>query len=350
MKPSGAHQFRRPRAADAPAIHELVAACDLAVIGVPDATPADIADELAEPDFDLDTDGWLVHDADGTLVGWAWAFAKGDSDMIDMEVLVRPGVEGLADELWRLVLDRAAEVALERGHVATVDIGIYRADTARQALAKEHGFEPGTSFHRMRVDHEGPVEPPAPIPGLTLDSGETDAVRRQAHQIYQEAFADHFGFVKVDYEHWLERRQAQSVTDWAQLAVARIDGRPAAVVIGNNQFVPDEDCGYVATLAVLPEHRGRGWAAFCCGTPSPPTRPRAAGDAAARRLQQHLARARPLPVGGHATGPGDRRLAPPDPAHPDRVIRPPEPSGPADSASCLVGPPEPSDPGCSPTR
>ncbi|MEV0347495.1 GNAT family N-acetyltransferase [Nonomuraea sp. NPDC050680] len=263
MKPSGAHQFSRPRAADAPAIHELVAACDLAVIGVPDATPADIADELAEPDFDLDTDGWLVHDADGTLVGWAWAFAKGDSDMIDMEVLIRPGVEGLTDQLWRLVLDRAAELALERGHdVATVDIGIYRADTARQALAKEHGFEPGTSFHRMRVDHEGPVEPPAPIPGLTLHSGETDAVRRQAHQIYQEAFADHFGFIKVDYEHWLERRQAQSVTDWTQLAVARIDGRPAAVVIGNNQFVPDEDCGYVATLAVLPEHRGKGLGRF----------------------------------------------------------------------------------------
>ncbi|MEU4222961.1 GNAT family N-acetyltransferase [Nonomuraea sp. NPDC026600] len=263
MKPSAAHRFSRPRAEDAPAIHELVAACDLAVIGVPDATVDDIADELAEPGFDLDTDGWLVHDAGGTLVGWAWVCAKGDSDMIDTEILVRPGVEGLADELWRLVLDRAGELALARGHdAATVDIGIYRADTGKQALAKAYGFAPGTSFHRMRIDHEGPVEPPAPISGLTLHSGETDAVRRQAHQVQQEAFADHFGFVKVDYEHWLERRQAQSVTDWSQLAVARIDGRPAALVVGNNQFVPDEDCGYVATLAVLPEHRGKGLGRF----------------------------------------------------------------------------------------
>ncbi|MEU7864146.1 GNAT family N-acetyltransferase [Nonomuraea sp. NPDC049141] len=263
MKPSAAHRFSRPRAEDATAIHELVAACDLAVIGVPDATVDDIADELAEPGFDLDADGWLVHDAGGALVGWAWACAKGDSDMIDIEVLVRPGVEGLEDELWRLVLDRAGALALARGHdAATVDIGIYRADTGKQALAKGYGFTPGTSFHRMRIDHEGPVEPPAPIPGLTLHSGETDAVRRQAYEVQQEAFADHFGFVKVDYEHWLERRQAQSVTDWSQLTVARIDGRPAALVVGNNQFVPDEDCGYVATLAVLPEHRGKGLGRF----------------------------------------------------------------------------------------
>lgn len=263
MMTSAAHRFSRPRAEDAPAIHELVAACDIAVIGVPDATLGDIADELAEPGFALDTDGWLVHDAGGTLVAWAWACAKGDSDMIDIEVLVRPGVEGLTDELWRLVLGRAGELALERGHdAATVDIGIYRADTAKQALAKAHGFAPGTSFHRMRVDHEGPVEPPVPVPGLTLHSGETEAVRKEAHQIHQEAFADHFGFVKVDYEHWFERRQAQSVTDWSQLVVARIDGRPAALIVANNQFVTDEDCGYVATLAVLPEHRGKGLGRF----------------------------------------------------------------------------------------
>ncbi|MFC7586762.1 GNAT family N-acetyltransferase [Nonomuraea antimicrobica] len=53
-----------------------------------------------------------------------------------------------------------------------------------------------------------------------------------------------------------------SVTDWSQLTLARLDGRPAAVLIGSNQFVPDENCGYVATLAVLPELRGRGLGRF----------------------------------------------------------------------------------------
>ncbi|MER7499174.1 GNAT family N-acetyltransferase [Nonomuraea pusilla] len=253
----------RPRVDDAATIHELVAAYDTEVIGSPDMTLDDVADMLAEPGADLDKDGWLVHDAEGGLVAWAWAHRVGDSDLVDVDVIVRPGVEGLADELWTLVLDRARELAAEAGHDAvTVDVGVYRGDAAKEAQAKEHGFEPGTSYHRMRIDHDGPVEPPAPPPGLTLSTGETEEVRRKAHQVHQEGFAEHYGFVKVDYDHWYERRQSQSSTDWSQLVLAELDGRPAAVLIANNQFVPDEDCGYVATLAVLPEFRGRGLGRF----------------------------------------------------------------------------------------
>ncbi|TMR21154.1 GNAT family N-acetyltransferase [Nonomuraea turkmeniaca] len=261
------HAISRPRVEDAEAIHELVAAYDTAVIGVPDMTLDDIADELVEPGFDRDKDGWLAHDADGTLVAWAWACANGDSDLVEVEVITRPGVDGLADELLRTVTGRARELAAERGHSGvTMDLGIYRVDHGKQALAKAHGFEPATSFHRMRIDHEGPVgqqvEPPAVPAGITLHTGESEEVRREAHGVQQEAFAQHFGFVKIDYDEWYARRQAQSVTDWSQLTLARLDGRPAAALIGSNQFLSDEDCGYVATLAVLPEFRGRGLGRF----------------------------------------------------------------------------------------
>ncbi|MEU8245600.1 GNAT family N-acetyltransferase [Nonomuraea sp. NPDC048916] len=258
--------IRRPRAEDASVIHQLVTASDIDVIGQADSTLDDIADQLAEPGFDLERDAWLSHDDDGRPNAWAWACRNGDSDLVDIEVIVRPGADpsgDLAGRLWRTVLGRAGELARERGHDgATVDIGIYRADEARQALARQHGFEPGTSYHRLRIDHDGPLDPPAPLPGLTLHTGETDDVRREAHRIHQEGFAEHFGFVPVDYEQWHERRQAQSVTDWSRLTVARIDGRPAAVAIGNDQFVSDEGCGYVATLAVLPAFRGRGLGRF----------------------------------------------------------------------------------------
>ncbi|GGO63780.1 GNAT family N-acetyltransferase [Nonomuraea cavernae] len=258
--------IRRPRTEDAPAIHDLVAATDLDVLGTVDTPIEDIADQLADPALDLDRDAWLSHDDDGRLIAWAWACRNGDSDLVDVDVLVRPGADPSGDltgELWRTVLDRAGELARERGHAgATVDIGLYRADEVRRAVAREHGFEPGTSYHRLRIDHDGPLDPPAPPPGLTLHTGETDDVRREAHRIHQEGFAEHFGFVPIGYDQWHERKQAQSATDWSQLTVARIDGRPAALVIGNNQFVPDEGCGYVDTLAVLPAFRGRSLGRF----------------------------------------------------------------------------------------
>ncbi|MFB4263467.1 GNAT family N-acetyltransferase [Nonomuraea sp. GTA35] len=257
------HTIRRPRVDDAAAIHELVAACDTAVIGAPDSTLEDIADELVEPGFDRDRDAWLAHDAGGRLDGWAWACRNGDSDLVDVEVIVRPGVSGLDGELWPTVLTRAAELGEERGHDAvTLHVGVYRSDEAKRARVQALGFGPGTSYHRMRIDHHGPVEPPAALPGLTLHPGEDEEVRREAYRVHQEGFAEHFGFVPVSYEQWYERRQASSATDWSQLTLARLGGRPAAVLIGNNQFLSDEECGYVATLAVLPEHRGRGLGRF----------------------------------------------------------------------------------------
>ncbi|MGW6503329.1 GNAT family N-acetyltransferase [Nonomuraea angiospora] len=257
------HTLGRPRVEDAAAIHELISAYDTAVIGSPDMTLDDVADELAEPGFDRDRDGWLARDGDGRLDGWAWACRVGDSDTVDVEVIVRPGVTGLDDLLWPLVIGRARELAAEAGHDgATLHVGVYRADTAKRDTAEARGFSPGTSFHRMRIDHRidhgGPVEPPAPPAGLTLHTGESEDARREAHRAHQEGFAEHFGFVPVDYDVWYSRRQAQSTTDWAQLTLARLDGRPAGVLIANNQFVPDEGCGYVATLAVVPEFRGRG--------------------------------------------------------------------------------------------
>lgn len=253
------HRITRPRAADAPAIYDLSAACDTAVLGRPDLTPDDVAGELAEPGFDLGTDAWLAHDPGGRLDGWAWARRPGTGEIVDVDVIVRPGVTGLAARLWPLVLERAARLARDSGHPAALaDVGVYRADLAKQALIQEYGFTPATSFHRMRVDFDGPVPPPEPPPGVTLHDGRDEQVRREAHRVHQEGFAGHFGHTYVGYDAWYARRQARSTTDWAQLVLARVDGSPAAMVLGDDQFVSDEGCGYVATLAVLPGFRGRG--------------------------------------------------------------------------------------------
>ena len=47
-----------------------------ASVGFADITMDDIVDELDEPGFDRERDGWLVHGDDGRLLGWAWAFGR----------------------------------------------------------------------------------------------------------------------------------------------------------------------------------------------------------------------------------------------------------------------------------
>jgi ribosomal protein S18 acetylase RimI-like enzyme len=123
----------------------------------------------------------------------------------------------------------------------------------------EHGFEAATSFHRMRIDHDGGRVEPTMSEGVEVVVGPgDDELRRAAHAVHQASFAGHYGFLPQPFEAWHLALESSSTHDWGQLQVAMVDGQPAAVLIGNNQFVEDEDCGYVRIVGVLEDHRGRG--------------------------------------------------------------------------------------------
>ncbi|GAA2873415.1 hypothetical protein GCM10010517_33930 [Streptosporangium fragile] len=257
--PAAGHTTRRPSADDAREIHELISLCDTQVIGKADMTLDDVADQLNDPAFDRESDGWLVHDESGRLVAWAWACRKGTSDNVDIDVVVHPDAAELTGRLWDTVTERARRIAAELGHDrAVLDIGLYREDSGKRAIAAARGFTAATSFIRLRADHGETVPYPDLPPGVTVHDGLTEEVRRQGHAVQQAGFADHFGFAAKSYEEWYEEMDSSASSDWAQLAVARVDGEPAAMLLGTNAFVGDENCGYVRQLAVLREFRGRG--------------------------------------------------------------------------------------------
>jgi ribosomal protein S18 acetylase RimI-like enzyme len=99
--------------------------------------------------------------------------------------------------------------------------------------------------------------------------------------VEQGSFAEHSGSCRRATTSWLADKESQSAFDWSQLRLARVDGEPAAMLAGNNQFVPDDNCGYVPTLATLPGYRGRGLGALLL-------RDAFARDARAGRLGTYL--------------------------------------------------------------
>jgi ribosomal protein S18 acetylase RimI-like enzyme len=253
--------WRRATLADAEAVFELTAACNLAVVGVPDRTLEDVRNDLGEPGFDLETDSWLVHDRAGALVGFAWTYRKGTGEQVDVDTIAPD--DGVARWMYERVLARAGEMAAAGGHrQAVVDQGIYREDARIRALAQARGFRPATTFYRMRIDHDGAPAPTAP-PGVTVhaDTGAED-FRRTAHAVLVESFKDHFGWLAKPFEEWQDGLERDTTFDWSQLTVAELDARPVAIMVTTDQFVADEDCGYVADLGVLAEARGRGIAKY----------------------------------------------------------------------------------------
>ena len=252
--------WRRPNVDDAEAILDLVTKHNTALIGFADCTLDDLRDELTDPGFDAATDGWVVHDRAGNVVGYGAASAKGASEMVDLDLLSAD--EAVADWLWSQGLERAAEMGAKAGHDAvTVDVGIYQTDVAQQARATARGFVPATTFQRMRIDFdEEPIEPVVPADVVVRRGPGDEAFRRDGHSVSSRAFVDHFGYVRRSFEEWHASIESSATHDWAQLLVAYRHGVPLAMVRGTDNFVEDEECGYVATLAVLHEARGTGLA------------------------------------------------------------------------------------------
>jgi ribosomal protein S18 acetylase RimI-like enzyme len=116
----------------------------------------------------------------------------------------------------------------------------------------------------MRIEHSESLRSPVTSAGsgmpsgyqLRTASGPGDAA--SIHAVSNAAFADHFDSTPLPFERWLEFVTGPtSAPD--QWTVVEHGGVIVGFAIGSNRYA-EGDAGYVASLAVLREHRGRGLA------------------------------------------------------------------------------------------
>ena len=144
-----------------------------------------------------------------------------------------------------------------------VDKGTYRQDQRMRALLEPAGYEVATTFHRMRRELDGPVEEPVVPAGfaVTRVAPDDDERLRAAHAVREAAFTQHFGSIAQTYEQWRTALDARSDVDLSQLWLVISDaGEPAAMLLGTNAFVADDNAGYVLTIGTAPQYRGCGLA------------------------------------------------------------------------------------------
>jgi mycothiol synthase len=237
---------------DVTAVWRLVIAVDVEEDGEPDFEEADVRDEWARPRFDLARDSWLIHDADGDLIGYAATWDKRPHALVGGDVYVAPGGPDLYPWLVERVSARSAEHACESGrtttHVFSSAPNARRADALRAA-----GYDVVRVFRRMVADLAEPPPDPAPGPGVTLRPVAPEDLEL-CWRLQAESFAQHFDHVPEPYDAWYARLVATDTYTPQYWWLADVDGVPAGLLIGQRH----EENGWVKTLGTLPAARGRG--------------------------------------------------------------------------------------------
>jgi ribosomal protein S18 acetylase RimI-like enzyme len=155
--------------------------------------------------------------------------------------------------------------------------GAHVNDGALRAELEERGFVEVRRYWRMKADHwsmdtlaEGGASADlaasarADAAALAsrgyilrrLHDGESDWTG--IHEAQSAAFLDHFDFTPVDFVTWRGFFTGQT-EDPGQWLVVEREGRIVGFVMGSNRYA-SEDCGYVASIGVVREHRGQGLA------------------------------------------------------------------------------------------
>lgn len=213
---------RRPTAADAAAVTELIQAFDVATTGESEVAEADVLRDWAP--IDLDRDAWLL-ELDGALAGYCELTDRADELLVSG--YVHPGffARGVGTRIAELTEANAAA----RG-APVLRNAVLADDKAAHALLEGHGYRPVRHFYRMVIELTEP--PPAPEwpAGVEVSTFDYRAEARAFHAALEETFAEEWDHKPETFEEWHERRIVRMPFDPSLWFVVRAGGEIAAVV------------------------------------------------------------------------------------------------------------------------
>jgi GNAT superfamily N-acetyltransferase len=255
-----------PEPDDLAAVVALTRACDTAVVGEPDSGAEEVVGMFTGPITDREATR-LVHDADGSLVAFVWIERDLEARETWVDVYVDP--ERPDASVLDAGLEHGRRTAL--AHLAeaggdgewSLRTGCFADDAHLVAAVQRAGFERVRRFYRMGIDltsADVPSEAP-PLPdGVELVVVRTDEERRRAYDLRNETFQDHWHDVPRPFDEWLAFHDPE-VADPDGWWLLTVDGVDAALCLMDESRA-EMDGGYVRTLGVRREFRGRGLAAL----------------------------------------------------------------------------------------
>ena len=250
---------------DVQALMRLQNAVSMADYGVGEVDERLAREPYNLPSFDVERDSWFVHDANGEAAGLV-EFYDGEELHVAPYVFlrVRPDLAAtpLTDALLAWVARRAPEnlplapdgarVAMNTD-VASVNHGVIEA-------LERNGWHRDRTGWTMEIDllAAAPIPEPAWPDGISVRTTDLDADARAVHATVEDAFSDHYGFVRQPFEEWFHFR-TRFFEPEPDLWFLAMDGDEiVATALCSSRRPAEPDLGWVSTLGVRRAWRRRG--------------------------------------------------------------------------------------------
>ena len=242
--------------ADAQAVTDLTAACELHDTGEVQIELDDILGDWRRPSYDLATESIGVYDERDRLVAYADVYQARRA-----EAYVLPGLRGRG--LGSALVDWTRRLSADRGGTLVGQTVSTRADDAMR-LFRAHGYRERWTSWVLELPAGAQITAGDLPPDTEIRPMVPGRDEHVAYQTVEDAFGEWPDRDPVSFDDWSALvLQRPGFEPWQlMLAVERgtADGSPGEQVVGVCYVIASQDTGWVQYLAVRRDRRGRGLA------------------------------------------------------------------------------------------
>ncbi len=264
---STVYSLRACTLADAAAVAELGNCWSQALMGVNTEAESAYSSIFQAPGFSPAEDTLLVLDQNCRAVGFAEFFDLNEPHVRMMAAaFVHPDHQGcgigayLAD--WLLVRAKACLHRSPEGARVTLTQYLPAQDCAAGALLTAKGFKAVRASYLMRIEMSVPPAAPQSPAGICIRPLCMDTDFEPTVRVVRQSFRDHYGFVEEPFENSIGRWKYITSHDPhfdPALWFVALDGEKICATCYCTPFSEeDPEMGWIQTLGVLREYRGRG--------------------------------------------------------------------------------------------
>ena len=234
----------------------LLGAYDVAFLGRPWYTEADVRDDWARDGIELGRDVSVLCGRDGAVHAYLWCWVRDPGEVVVVAGSVHPEYLGLG--LGSALVERAEAWARARAvdarRALDMQIVCVAQDARAAALFVSRGFRLERHFYQMDIELDGTESAGSVPPGIEVRGFSVDPDAHEVHRVLNQAFAGHWRSRAFRFEEWKRIFIDSPGFDQSLWFVALDDEGIVGALMG--KAFPTH--GWINSLGVLTRARGRG--------------------------------------------------------------------------------------------